>query len=296
MRTRVYVDAPEPNIRSMERIISNLKRYAPPDVEFVSDASQAHLVLIHANGRFDRAERQAQGAQLLGQQYAIIQYCLRSTMKPETHHWRDLWNNAKLVWSYYDLNGCIREDSGYGILKNLYCSPLGADSTVFLTNPASSNLNRSFMLGMSGGGPMVESVREGAKATERCGQKMFHLGPLHYMSHIYTAENVSDIELAMLYRQCYYFAGLRRKEGFEMCCAEAVLCGARPIFFDRIHYRQWFNDLAVFIPEGSRDDVIESLVKIFQQPITLVSPDEQEIARTRFHWPTICTEFWRRVL
>lgn len=294
MSIRVYAEAPEPNIRSMERIITNLKRYAPPSVIFVSESSGADLVLLHVNGRPDRAYRQANQASMRRQRFAVIQYCVRSTLEPETHRWWDLWHEATLVWSYYDLNGLRREDHAYGYLTNTYCSPLGADSDVFVL--PDSDRYRPFKIGMSGGGPMVESIREAAYATAAGHHTMFHLGPLSFGSHITAVENVSDTELATWYQQCQYFGGLRRKEGFEMCCAEALLCGARPIFFDRIHYRQWFNDFGLFIPEGSRDAVIQSLTDIFQQPVIPVSPDERAAAAARFHWPSICTEFWRRCL
>tara|TARA_R110000868_G_scaffold79604_36_gene226521 strand:+ start:86 stop:964 length:879 start_codon:yes stop_codon:yes gene_type:complete len=289
----VYIESPEPGVRSFNRIIANLKYYAPSHVEFVTEEKQADVVIVHVNGRFNRAQTQAARAVSRRQKYVVNQYCLRSTMEPHTAVWRELWDHAAMVWSYYNLDGCIREDLGTGVIKNFYRSPLGVDGKLFSPDPDS---NPSYIIGMSGGGPMVEGVREAVYASQNVGKQLFHLGPLQFGPNVTAVENVPDADLRHWYSRCTYFGGLRRKEGFEMCCAEALACGVRPIFYDRIHYRQWFDEFALFIPEGTRDEVVSSLETIFTHDPVPVTEDERQAALRKFNWATICREYWSRCL
>ena len=77
---------------------------------------------------------------------------------------------------------------------------------------------------------------------------------------------------------------------------EGALCGARPIVFDRPHYRKWFEEFAVFIPEGSRDQVIDSLHKIFEGMAVPMTTAEKGIILERFNWSRIINSFWKEAL
>src|SRR5207253_7002977 len=107
---------------------------------------------------------------------------------------------------------------------------------------------------------------------------------------------LSDIQLATLYAQCHYVSGLRRIEGFELPAAEGLLCGARPILFDRDHYRNWYGSLAEYITESDRPGVVAQLVDLFGRQVRTVTADERNEAVRRFHWPTILNGFWERCL
>ena len=91
-------------------------------------------------------------------------------------------------------------------------------------------------------------------------------------------------------------SGLRRIEGFELPAAEGLLCGARPIMFDRPHYRDWFNKWAIFIPEGNREEVLQSLIDVFQQEYRPVTLEEIAEARQLFDWQSIINGFWRYII
>lgn len=291
---RVYVEPPDVQSRSIGRIANELKQYVPAGVECVSRIEDADLVVLHIIGRHGQNVEKARACLDRGQRYVVNQYCLRSTQKPSTDDWRWLWDHAALVWSYYNLNGCIREDRGAGILPNFYHSPLGADASVF--RPDTQTTNR-YVIGTTGFGWLTESIREAGHATQSVGKQMFHLGPeLNRGRHITCAVGMSDAELARWYSQCQYVSGLRRVEGFELPCAEGILCGARPIMFDRYHYRQWFEEFGVFVPETTRGEVIDHLVEIFTQPAVPISDDERQLAIERFNWQTIVSEYWRRCL
>jgi hypothetical protein len=77
---------------------------------------------------------------------------------------------------------------------------------------------------------------------------------------------------------------------------EGMLCGARPIYFDRPHYRLWFDDLAIFIDEtNNREDTVMALKKIFDGPYKPMTDDEIQLARRRFNWKRILDGFWEKV-
>lgn len=295
---KIYVDPPDVRSRSIGRIANELKRHAPSGVSFVSHPDHADLVVLHIIGRFEQNLAMAQRCLDRGQRYVVNQYCLRSTQKPSTHTWRILWDTASLVWSYYNLNAWIREDRGDGFLTNFYHSPLGADATAF--TPSAQSQPRRFVAGTTGFDWLTEGIREVGLASAAVQREMFHLGPDlnrgDQTKHITCRVGMSDEELSTWYNQCEYVAGLRRIEGFELPCAEGILCGARPLMFDTPHYRQWFQEFGVFVPETSRAEVVERLIHIFQEPVAPIGRDEYEFAKRRFDWGTIVHEYWRRCL
>jgi hypothetical protein len=105
---RVYLHLPEPN-RGLLRITDALTRHAPPHVELVTDHKQADLSILFAIGRVNALMRFASECR----RYAVVQVCLRSTLKPDTRDWSPLWERAAVVWSYYDLVRLALEDGLY---------------------------------------------------------------------------------------------------------------------------------------------------------------------------------------
>jgi len=61
-------------------------------------------------------------------------------------------------------------------------------------------------------------------------------------------------------------------------------------------YRRWFDGLADFIPVGTPEQVVDSLVYLFKKPICPVSSYDILEARVRFDWERIINGFWRLVL
>ena len=275
----------------LRRVRGALIRYAPDDVDIVDDQNEADLTVLHVIGRQDRNRRRAEWCKRSGQKYAVIQYCLRSTLRPATDGWLPLWENAALVWSYYDLGACCKED-GVSTDFPFYHAPLGADAEIFYPR----NQGHEYIIATHGLSWVTESNREAYYAAERIGRKVFHLGAEFNRSHIICRAEIDDDTLAELYSKCEFVAGLRRTEGFELPVIEGLLCGARPICFDQRHYRQWFEPWAVFIPEGSREEVIDSLEAAFRNGANPVIETEREEARRFFDWETIVGGFWERVL
>ena len=290
---RVSVAPPDNQSHAPRRIAAALVEHAPSFVEF-APWKQADLVVLHVLGRLKQTTELVDMLRARGKQYAVIQYCLRSTQQPDTSRWRDIWDGAKAVWSYVDLAKWVEEDGGDPHFPNLYVSPFGVDPEVF-THSAGP---RQFLVATTGFSSLTESVREVGIAAGRADGSIFHLGPrlkLIQRHDVTFGENISDSELAERLGECQYVSGLRRIEGFELPAAEGLVCGARPILFDQPHYYQWYQGLAEFIPEGTRTEVVRSLEKLFQKPYQPVTPAERAEAVRRFDWNRVVSEFWERI-
>lgn len=276
--------------RAMGRVEKALRVHAPDRVKFTSlersDLTIVQVVGYEASSLIWRLQEE-------GRRYAVIQYCLRTTQRASCADWIDLWRGASVVWSYYDLKELCRED-GVGNSFEHYDAPLGVDPVAFSDRPTALKI---FALLSSGYVAYSECVGEAVAATAALQRRQFHLGPdLQFPSHVTHRLGVDDAYLARTYRACYYVLGLRRVEGFELPAAEGLLCGARPIVFDRPHYRRWFGPWAEFIPEGTSEQVTESLKKVISNTPKPVSQKEREGASELFSWPRVVRGFWQRIL
>ena len=288
---KVYLE-PHTNSRGILRVRDALVRFAPKEVEVVSSENEADLVILHVFGRNTTSHNRAGRLQKQGKPYGVIQYCLRSTMRPNTFDWMVMWQKAQVVWSYYDLFRLSDEDKTRGEF-NFYHAPLGVDGEVF----NSKQLFRPYTIVASAQHALSESVRECAYATKRVNGRMFHVGhELRRGEDIVCKSNLTDEELAYVYSTSQFVSGLRRTEGFEFPVIEGALCGARPIVFDRPEMRHWFGQFAIFIQEGSRDSVIDNLEMIFRQGSTPVEEWQKALIREKFNWQYIIDGFWRRIL
>jgi glycosyltransferase involved in cell wall biosynthesis len=196
--------------------------------------------------------------------------------------------------SYYPLDLWIREDGGVPVDFHFYHAPLGVDASIFTLPPVGSH--RDILVCTSGFQRNQESVAECDEAAVSLDGRIFQLGPhLDRMkSQVSYATGITDEELARWYRQCQWVSGLRRHEGFELPAAEGLLCGARPLLYDRPHYRHWFDGWAEFVPEEPHDLVVENLKRLFARGPKRVSEEEREFAARRFNWEQIVREFWGR--
>lgn len=272
----------------LRRVAEALVRHAPPGVEMV-DQDEADLVVLHVIGRQDRNRARAERLTKRGQRYAVVQYCVRSTMRPSTEGWLPLWENAVTVWSYYDLKALCIED-GTPTNFEFYHAPLGADGVFHPRNG-----EREYVIATHGVAWTAESVREAYHAAMRVGGEVFHLGQKFRRDCMTCMTGIDDDTLAKMYSRCEFVACLRRTEGFELPAVEGLLCGARPVCFDRDHYRQWYEPWAVFIQEGSREEVIDSLEVVFHEGARPVSDAERRAVRTLFNWEAVVGGFWSRV-
>lgn len=293
---KVYLE-PHTKSRGILRVRDALVRFAPKEVEVVSNENEADLVILHVFGRNTTSHNRAGRLQKQGKPYAVIQYCLRSTMRPNTFDWMVMWQKARTVWSYYDLFRLADEDKTRGEF-NFYHAPLGVDGDVFKDTFVAQipGAGRPYTIVASSQHALSESVRECAFAVQRVDGKLIHIG--HDLRRPNTShyQNVSDEFLADMYSNATFVSGLRRVEGFEFPVIEGALCGARPIVFDRPEMRHWFGQFAVFIPEGTRSEVIDSLESVFRRGASPVEEWQKALIREKFNWKYIIEAFWGRIL
>jgi hypothetical protein len=181
-----------------------------------------------------------------------------------------------MVWSYYNIPSLCWTDDIRSDFK-FYHSPLGVDTKLF----TDMGLER------------VYDIFKGFHRNETLHQ-IDEAARLAHKTAIAT-KGVSDEELVLTYNQCKYISGLRKIEGFEMPVLEGLLCGARPICYDRKHYRDYFGDLVEYIPETDKADIIYHLVQILQKEPRPVTIEEKNLVRKKFNWATIIKGFWERI-
>lgn len=295
---------PDTDSRGIMRVVNALEDYAPSWVNIVESPHEADLEVIHVWGRYETVSKRIAKLMKQGKPYAMIQYALRSTQHPDTGDWWKMWSNAVCVWSYYNLPQLCNDDGNF-LLKSypyhFYYSPLGVDPYTFIEFESYNRTltgKKKYVIAACSQHALAEGARECAFAAKRVNRKMFFLGhELRRGSDIVCKQNISDEELAQEYSECDFVSGLRRIEGFELPVIEGALCGARPIVFDQPHYREWFRDFAIFIPETDRDGVIDKLADIFSShPDMRITEAEKEIIRDRFNWGNIINGFYQRLL
>ena len=295
---KVYLELPTQN-RGLQRVYNALVKYKPNEIEITHDESEADLVIFHIIGRHDQVESKTIDLRARDIPYAMIQYVLKSTQKPSAVEWIDMWNNAKLVWSYYDLKQIVI-DEGLRFEPfnpdNFYFAPLGADSEVFYERNMNVGTERPITITVLSQHALSEGAREASFAVQNVGGHLMHIGHNLRRKNTSYIENAEDDRLAKVYSVSKYVGGLRRIEGFELPCIEGLLCGARPILFDRPHYRKWYGDLAEYIPENSREGVIESLTELFKKEVRPVTLAEKSVVLDRFDWKRIITNFWNKLI
>jgi hypothetical protein len=266
------------------RVAFQLAKFAPPQITAASDPDAADLLVLHVMGRRDHMLHWAKEMLANGKKYAVIQYVLQSSRNPDPKDWQELWKNAVCVWSYYDLHAYMGD--------NFYHAPLAADPAKFFPQP---DVPKKYLVGTNGADYARECVGELRLAAWRAGGKTVHMGQkLNDDPNVDYFKDITDEEIARLYNACWYWGALRRKDGFELPCVEALFCGVRPIVFDTPNYHQWFDGLAEFVPELDSEKLTMKLERLFKNGTNLLSPAEVAEANERFNWQRIITGFWQR--
>lgn len=269
-----------PCSRAMYRVADALREYAPRGVQFVSLPGESDLQVLHAIGMNARPDAHAR-------EYAVIQYCTTNDSPLDRG---ELWGNARLVWSYYDLPA-----------PRLYHAPLGGDGRVFY--PRGGERRRLVLTSGYVNGPGAEAIEAATDAALQKGLSVIHLGPdtvvgMRNINHPHrrVMHNISDNDLAKLYSKCEWVAAMRYIEGFELPAVEGLLCGARPIMFDQPATRRWYEGHAEFVPEyENRIQLTQRLREVFSSPAVPVSEDEMEAVKITFDWRRIVEGFWKRI-
>lgn len=284
---KVYVKPQEGLSRAMDRVAKGLTN-GIPEITAVENIDDAEVVLIHAIGYPETVDAIAR-CKIKKQKIVLAQYCLRTTQQKNTAAWIPLWMECDVVWSYYDLPAlCVQDGLEFPSNAKFVMTPLGVDPTVFKETPC----ERRFLIATSGYVAESECIAEVNKAVYDNDGLQFHLGPDMGMPSMECRLDITDQGLSICYSSSQYVSGLRRIEGFELPAAEGLLCGARPIMFDRPHYRKWFDGLAVFIPEGTPREVTLALTAVLAKPAARVTGAELSLAASRFSWPAIAREVW----
>lgn len=264
------------------RIATQMYKYFPEGHEISGDANNGDLHIIHVIGRRDHVQRRAEKILSEGNQYVICQYVLESCRNPNPVDWKQIWDGAKFVFSYYQLP-----------TSNLLHSPLGADSNIFYTE----EFNKSYIIGSNGYDFKNECIGEVQLAVWNSGGRGVHVGKNFNSNPIIDYfTDISDEKFREIYNSSEHWSSLRRKDGFEMPAVEAMLCGIRPIMFDTPNYRQWFDGLVDFIPERGVDEVSGHIKRILKNGPRNLSEEEKEIVKNKFNWETIMKGFWERCL
>jgi hypothetical protein len=286
---KIFVEDFLQNI-AIQRISSALNKYPPLGHEIVMNKEDADFVVVIAYGQRRYMEEYTRELLKQNKKYSIIQLSLRGTSNPNTNDWIPIWEKAESVWSYYNLPALCKED-GIPIKFNFYHAPLGVDADVF----KETSLPRKFIIANTGSGKAwnKECKNEGILAAN--GKPVFQMGVGENSDTITFSNLVDDYELAKYYSQCQFVSGLRRIEGFELPVIEGLLCGARPIVFDRPHYRDWFDGLAEFIPEDY-PKITDELREVFKKGARPVTDSEKEYVKTHFNWEDLCDKFWQKTI
>lgn len=285
---RVY-NKPDTKSIGINRVAKAIEKFAPEGVEFTNNIDDAELIILHVNGR---NEKVSSLVELHQKPYVMVQYCLRSTQKPNTEDWIPLWEDASLVWSYYDLYKEAQEDGNWlGGEMDFYHAPLGVDTSIFYPR----DVEKKYLVCTTGLDYLTEGVREVIASAREVGGKVAHLGADLGIPDVDSFVGISDDEVAELFSSCNYISGLRTKEGFELPVIEGLACGVKPIVFDTHNYRQWYEGLAHFIPEVSRQRTIEALTEVFKQNDYEVKSADIMRVKTTFDWEKIVKGFWSRV-
>lgn len=307
---KAYVECNPHFGQGLHRVVRELKAHAPTSIEFVPTREAAELVVHHIVGVSNFSDG-PNVAELItedhaaGRRVGAVQYCLRTTEQPSTAWWvPHVWSQCNVVWSYYNLLQEVWNDGGVvppGQAHRFYYRPLGvSDGFHAISHKDVDPFKRDFLVGTSGYVAESEAVDAWVDYAHSLGEKVFHLGPKlpifdQFPGVVTHAKDLSDEELSLMWSRCCYVSGLRAVEGFELGAAEGVVCGARPVFFDRQHHRQWYRGVAIYLDE--RMDVRAELerLKVTREFAGTISPAVKTWARGTFSWARLVQGFWARL-
>ncbi len=275
---------------AIQRISDAIKKYLPKEYVWVDSVEEADFVVVMSYGHRRYIAKFTESLIAQNKKYAVIQLNLKITSNPGPKDWLPIWEKAELVWSYFDLPELCRED-GAPVNFNFFYAPLGVENQVFKETKS----KRIFLIASTGSGRPwnKECKNEVLLAAKNVGGKVFQMGQGENTDTITYSNGMDDQTLAKYYSQCEFVSGLRRIEGFELPVIEGLLCGARPICFDKPHYRHWFEGLAEFIPEDDKKEL--SLQRLFTKGARPVAEHEKEYVKSHFNWEVILKKFWNAV-
>lgn len=302
--SKIYLSPTGLYSRAMLRVANALRESLPPNFEEVKstkDLGKGDVQVLHVISR--DAIPYAQRVRRRGVRYIVVQYCLLTAGFNWTTYndWFGLWNDAELVWSYYDLAGRVLPQFDYEPVDfncRFYHAPLGIDQAFAQCQPQPKQ-NYILTTGYVSG-PGAEAITDVWQAAKLAGiTRAVHIGPKQSPEPLPVQyhTNISDHYLALLYAQTKYVCSMRYVEGFEMPAVEGLACYTRPIVFDQPDMRHWYDGLALFVPDGLHwQGLIDYLAGLFTVSSRgQVTRDEHDSALSRFNWQIIMQGFWERI-
>jgi hypothetical protein len=290
-RMRVRIEPAEQNDIAINRVRDALKKYAPEDIEFIEDHAEFNvdLLVMMVNGRCGRTKRRLAMAKKFNADIAVMQIALITTRNPDVRDWLPVWDEAALIWSYYDLPQIALEQGVEPTFAHkCYRAPLGADAEVFKPSGA----EKEYLAITVTKGYLTESTREVLRAARRAGGEVAYVGPPTGIGWVHEFHNITDEELADLYSKSHYVCALRRNEGQDLPAAEGLLCGARPVVFNRPDQADWYGEFSIVLDEIDKNQIEADLVKVFQSEYEPVTPKEIARGRYVFSWRRFAGGFW----
>lgn len=278
--------------RAMVRIANALTHYAPSHVTITKRPDDAHLRVLYVIA--PDAIPFARDIVARGQKIAVLQCCRYLT---EAVDWSELWQAADLVWSYYDLSA----HAAHYDFAFMY-APLGVDPTFVHMGQTVRSIRRNRVVTTGYvSSPHAEAIEEVWEAANRAGVEAVHIGPSSvegmskYPHNWRAVHEITDEELAQLYLTSTWVAALRHTEGFELPAVEGLVCGARPLLFERPCYRSWYGVHGTYVLDRGGHELVDDLVSVFRHVPRYIDDAERLKIASEFSWEKIATEFWERV-
>jgi len=282
------------------RISKNLRKYSPSSIEFVNSYEESDFVILHH--------------QYLEDLDWYLNNCkkpmifLLSELQQNKSYFNDFFSNPllKMTYTFHPLEilGYTNPNQN---TRHIY-APWGFDEEIFNIDDVkavNSKRDNTIICFSFYDSEHLSEIYDSCRLT---GGKMLHTdfrfhqflrqGRVFDEKYHMFKEWISDEELIKWYLSCKFVSGTRSGSGFELPIIEGAVCGAKPICFDSIYYRKWFNEFALFIPEGEYDiDMTNNVTKIFNNSEnTKMTVNEIKEVRNKFGWQTIATNFWKEVL
>lgn len=266
---KIYYRVSKPyQSNALRRIEEGIQQTLPPGFVLVPNQEEADLCICPVVSIHD--------AQGMPENSIIFQLCYETAGGSRTN-WEEIWSQSLMVVSYLKLP-----------IDWYLRMPLGYDPALFNTQgrPQISKYD----IVVTG----YVDEQEGGEVISRLTKhfnRVMHIGKnlaLRTLGYFH-AENISDNQLAEIYRQSKFVAGMRMVEGFELPIIEGAACGAKPITLDMECYLYWFEDIAFFADPEHLDEDLGVLSN-------LVYNDRFIQNVQAFTWDKVMTEFWSKIL
>jgi glycosyltransferase involved in cell wall biosynthesis len=282
-KVKVYYERMVQNLWNADNEIG-FKTYAPVKYEFTNDPSNVDFQIIDIT-------RLSDANYIKCKNYIVFFHCFGEWSEEPAMAFEKIFDDAMLVYSHLDLSAFYPHLPADKFMRG----PWGVQPDLWYKEEGLTN--DMFQILCTGEIAVTEGIREGVMACDAMKVKLLHVGTdFKYRNPSYVNKNkLAQNEMREAYNVSRFVSALRRVEGFEKPAIEGLLCGARPVCFDTALYRYWYGDLACYVREGTEEETLDDLVRVFQREYRPIEADEAERAIKKFAWYYVATNFWNRV-